>query len=284
MKQLFALLFALCLLTGCASRQDAPAPGEQEAVVIALLDTGVSTAAIDSETLLPGWNYVTGTADTEDRINHGTAVASVIAGCESAGVEAMAPEARLVPLAVADKVEGEVVSVAPEVLAQAIRDSVEQYGADIVNVSIGIKKDTPEVRKAVKYARKQGALVIAAVGNDGKSEDLYYPAACEGVLGVGSCDKYGQLSDFSQQNGTADLLAPGEDIWLASRNGKTYGAKGTSYATGFVSAAAARLWRESPELSAKAVEEQLLTASAQTAEGCPVLDREAVLAGGTPAA
>ena len=275
-KRLVYLLLAFLLLSGCAAGQmEEPRRAEREEVIIALLDTGVSTAAIQSESLRPGWNYVTGTDDTEDRINHGTAVVSVILGCESAGIEAAAPGTCVVPLVITDKVDGEAKSVAPDVLAQAIRDSVDKYGACIINVSLGIKKDDPAVQEAIAYVQAQGALVIAAAGNGGDSTDLYYPAADEGVLTVGSHDKNLEVSDFTQRNGTVDLLAPGEDIWLASRNGKTYGAKGTSYATGYVSAAAALVWQSNLSLTAEEVERTLLD-SAQTADGWLILNPEAV--------
>lgn len=252
MKRLALTLLALLFLVGCGAQTQAP---QYDLPVIALLDTGVSTIAIDQAQLLPGHNYVTDTADTEDRINHGTAVASVILGCDSAGVTGLAEAAcYLVPLVVAD--EGG--SVTPEVLAAAIRDSIDTYGANIINISLGIRKDAEAVRDAIAYAEKSNVLVVSAVGNDGESEALYYPAAYETVLAVGSHDEEGKLSRFSQQNGTADILAPGEDIWLASKNGKTYGAKGTSYATGYVSAAAARLWAAEPRLTAAEVGQKLM--------------------------
>ena len=145
----FILLIAALCLSGCASKQTTELPKPQrEEVIIALLDTGISTTAIKSESLLSGHNYVTGTEDTEDRINHGTAVASVILGCESAGVEGAAPNTSVVPLVIADKVDGQMVTATPDVLAGAIRDSVDKYGACIVNVSLGIKKDDPAVKEA----------------------------------------------------------------------------------------------------------------------------------------
>lgn len=220
-----------------------------EGVKIALLDTGISTTAIDATHILSGHNYVTDSEDTEDRINHGTAVSSIIAGCESAGVEAMADNAYLIPLVVVDKVDGDTKSVAPEVLAQAITDSIDIYGADLINVSLGIQKDAPALRKAVAYAEEQGVLVISAVGNGGEDESPYYPASYDTVLAVGACDDKGNKSDFTQ-NG-AEVLAPGERIMLASRNGVSYGVKGTSFATGFVSAAAANLLKEEPTLTPK---------------------------------
>lgn len=252
MKKIVLLLVILLLLTcGCS-----PAEKNNE-IIIALLDTGVSSIAIKGENILKGWNYVTDTSDTEDRINHGTAVTSVILGCESADVTGISPTAHIVPLVVTDKVEGKATAISPETLAKVIRDSVDKYGASIINVSLGIKKDVPELREAIEYVQKKGALVIAAAGNSGDDE-LYYPAAYDGVLTVGSHDKDMEISSFTQQNDTVDILAPGEDIWLASRNGKTYGARGTSYATGFVTAKAVSLWEENPKLSAKDIKKIIL--------------------------
>ena len=273
MQRLLAFSLILLLCTGCASAPIENTPADRpDGIRIALLDTGISTIAIDSTQVLPGYNYVLNSDDTEDRINHGTAVTSVILGCESAGVEGTAPEAWVVPLVVTDKTEGEVVSVTPEVLAQAVRDSVDRYGAQIINISLGIKKDVPELKQAIEYVQTQGALVVSAVGNEGEYSDLYYPAAYAGVLAVGSHDKHGEISDFSQRSGIADLLAPGEDIWLASRKGKTYGAKGTSYATGFVSAAAAELWQIHPDWDAVQITQALLDTETHI-DGMPILDR-----------
>lgn len=250
MKRFLCCLCALLLLAGCSfEASPPPTPPEYDRVVIAMLDTGISTTAIDSSRLLPGYNYVAPSADTEDRINHGTATASIILGCESAEIRGLAPDVLLLPLVVTDKVDGTVTGVTPKMLAQAIQDAVDVYGADIINVSLGIQKEDNAVRKAVEYANRQGVLVISAVGNDGTGGPLYYPAAYPTVLGVGSHDRNGAVSAFSQQNGTADLLAPGEDIWMASRNGATYGARGTSYATAHVSAAAAVLLAAQPALT-----------------------------------
>ena len=279
MKKYLVLLLLLCGLAGCAVSDIEPV-SRPDGIVIALLDTGISTAAIDPSRILPGYNYVLSSEDTEDRINHGTATASIIVGCESAEVAGLAPEVFLVPLVVADKVDGKVKGVTHETLAQAIRDAVDVYGADIINVSLGIKKDTEELRSAVEYAESKHVLVVSAVGNDGAGGAPYYPAAYKSVLGVGSHDKNDEVSDFTQQNGTADILAPGENIWLASRNGKTYGAKGSSYATAYVSAAAALLLAQQPELTAGDVRQALIS-SARTVDGWLILDYEAALANGS---
>lgn len=268
-KKISILLVILVVLSGCSripaedgsvqpvdSTQIGSVVQSDGRVIIALLDTGISTQAISGEHLISGYNYVTDSTDTEDLINHGTAVASVILGCESAGVEGMAKEAFLVPLVVVTKQDGEMTNVSPEILAQAIRDSVDVYGADIINVSLGVHKDDTALLEAVEYANEKGVLVVAAVGNDGMDGKPYYPAAYDTVLAVGSCDADGCKSQFSQ-NG-ADVLAQGEDIRLASRNGKFYGARGTSYATGFVSADAANLLMEEPTLTPEELCEKIM--------------------------
>lgn len=283
MKKLFIVsILILSFFCSCGQTEQAP---EQEEIVIALLDTGVSTSAIESERLLAGWNYVLDSGDTEDRINHGTAVASVLLGCESAGVEAMAPEDCFVlPLVVMDKTENGIESVEPQALAQAITDAADRYGADIINVSLGIQKDHEDVKKAIDYAEDRGVLVVSAVGNSGDEGEFYYPAAYESVLGVGSHDENGDVSDFSQKNGTADILAPGEDIWLASRNGKTYGSRGSSFATAYVTAAAAQLLAHEPSLSAAQLRELLCGSAVDIGQagfddscGWGLLDAEAAI-------
>lgn len=96
------LLTIVLLLTGCAAKPEAL--HDPERIVIALLDSGVFADAIGSDHLLPGWNYVTGNADTEDLVNHGTAVASSILGSASAEVTGAAEDAYLVPLVVVSQV------------------------------------------------------------------------------------------------------------------------------------------------------------------------------------
>jgi len=277
MKKWLFLLLCL-LLTGCAGK---PEPPVYDRVTVAVLDTGISTVAIDPQWVLAGQNYADPKNDTQDRLNHGTAVAGILAGCESAGIQANADPCYLIPLVVVDR---DCDPVSPETLAQAVRDAVDRYGADIINLSLGIQEDTAALAEAVAYAEAQGVLVVAAVGNSGDSDIIYYPAACETVLAVGSHDRNGIVSRFSQKNGTADLLAPGEDVWFAARDGGILGDRGTSYATGYVSAAAVHLLTARPDLTPAELR-QILTATARdigepgwdSETGWGILDLEAAL-------
>lgn len=263
-KALYIILISLSVLTGCFKKEineknQSPAKitPPEGAVIIALLDTGISTSAIDKSVVLEGYNYVENNFDAEDKINHGTAAASVIVGSAPAKIEGLCKNACLVPLVVSTKTGKNQQSINPRLLAQAIIDSVDKYRADIIIISLGFKKDLPEVKRAVEYAENMGVLVVAAVGNDGEESSPLFPASYETVIAVGSHDKDGKVSVFSQKNGTVDILAPGEDIWLASRRGKTYGAYGTSYACAYVSAAAANLISKNPGITPKEVREKL---------------------------
>ena len=231
-------------------RGSQPEQSASNQIKIALIDTGVSLKAIEPETVLAGYNYVTNSSDTNDKIGHGTAVASVLVGSKAAGISGVSPNARLVSLVVKTRDEtGKVQGVKPAILAQAIYDAVDKYQVNVINLSIGVTEDFEVLRAAVAHAEQKNVTVISSVGNNKKeAEKRYYPAAYETVIGVGSHNKENAVSDFSQENNSVMLLAPGEDFWMASRNGKRYGAKGTSYATAFVSGTVALLLEQNLEL------------------------------------
>lgn len=112
-------------------------------------------------------------------------------------------------------------------------------GADIINASWGFSingrtPDSPEVAvisEAIGNAYSQGTIIVAAAGNAGVA-GVYYPAADQRVIAVGSSSKADLRSAFSSYgfinevpgngldddgNGwiddTVDVVAPGEGIW-----------------------------------------------------------------------
>ena len=142
---LFTLCALLCLMAaGCGATNTA---GETDPVVIGIIDTGISSKATPSESVLEGKNYVDPTASTEDTYGHGTAVASVIL--------AHAPDAKLVPLISNMYDKGALTQVDNDVLAQMIVDAVDVYGCDIINISAGLVLNKQSVREAIEYAEEQ---------------------------------------------------------------------------------------------------------------------------------
>lgn len=234
-------------------------------VRVALIDTGISTTAIDSNIIEQGYNYVNSNEDTVDLIGHGTAVASIIAGSEKAGIEGLCGEIVLVPLVYStlDEEENQI-SVDVEVLSQMIKDAVDVYHCNIINISSGIKTDNEQLRESVEYAKKAGALVVSCAGNEGTT-DIYYPGGYESVLCVGSLNKdLSQRASFSQNNDTVDILAPGEKVNASTMKGNAFTVTGTSYAAAYVTGNAAEIWSSSPTLTNDEVREKVLLLQAHT--------------------
>jgi minor extracellular protease Epr len=252
-KRLLCGLLAFLLFAPSAAAADLPAQGN---IRIAIIDTGISSIAIGSGQLVQGYNYLQESNNTEDHIGHGTAVAALLTGASSAHVVGISPRAKLVPLVfqTRDK-NGKVKRGNQDVFARAIRDAIDIYGCRVINISVGTSLGSKLLREAVDYAEEKDVVVISSVGNSNKEkpELLYYPAAYPTVIGVGSVNKWGQVSDFSQRNESVMLVAAGEKIWTVSPDGKPLLTKGTSFATAFVSGAAALLLSAHPELTAAEV-------------------------------
>jgi hypothetical protein len=121
-------------------------------------------------------------------------------------------------------------------------------------------------------------LVIAAAGNDGKS-DPFWPAAFEWVVGVGSVDAQGNPSGFSNYGPWVDVYAHGDKLVNAYPTGSfTYVEKtspmynqtvsftglaqwsGTSFATPIVTGAIAAYMKEK-NVKARAARDALIAAS-----------------------
>lgn len=157
-------------------------------VTVAVIDTGVDPAnpAFSPDAVLPGPSVVDPGATADyDCSGHGTAVAAIIAGKQSGlfGFTGVAPEAQILPIRQTYDPNAAGSSVK---LADAIRTAVSA-GARVVNVSIGVTEDSPQLRAAVQNALASDAVIVAAVGPGSES----YPAALPGVLAVGALNANG---------------------------------------------------------------------------------------------
>ncbi|MFG3697866.1 type VII secretion-associated serine protease mycosin [Micromonospora sp. NPDC047620] len=243
-------------------------------VTVAVVDSGVDRRhpqlagrVLDGTDLLdPGGD------GGRDCAGHGTGVASIIAAGPRDGVafHGLAPDARILPVRVSEQqvVEGRESgrTVSAEDFARAIRWAVD-HDADVLNLSVVLYADNPAVRAAVGYAVERDVVVVAAAGNLHDSGDPRpYPAAYDGVLGVGAIGADGARSPFSQTGAYVDLVAPGSDVLMAAPGQGHHRAEGTSYAAPFVAATAALLRQYRPELSAAQVAQRIV-ASADPAPG-----------------
>ncbi|WP_441246620.1 type VII secretion-associated serine protease mycosin [Kitasatospora sp. McL0602] len=222
-------------------------------VTVAVVDSGVAASHPDlAGRVLPGTSLLgdgaDGRADTSGD-SHGTAIAGIIAGSGAAGAAAgmtgLAPEARILPVRVAEDAK-----VAPSAVAQGITWAVD-HGAQVVNVSIGAAQPDPMLRQAVAYAIRKDVIVVASAGNQGEQGNPpQYPAAFPGVISVSGIDRNGKFWGPSESGAGVTLAAPASEIYSTNDQDAYVNADGTSYAAAYVSAAAALVRAHFPQLSA----------------------------------
>jgi membrane-anchored mycosin MYCP len=213
----------------------------------------------------------------QDCVGHGTGVAGIIAAQPSTatGFQGLAPDAVVVPIRISEQLEIDGKAVGdrgtPAQFAEAIDFAVEQADAEVINLSLVMTDDNPLVRAAVERALAAGVVVVAAAGNLGDARGgnpTPYPAAYDGVIGVGAVNRDGSKASFSQYGPYVDLVAIGEGVTLAALVGGHRVDNGTSFAAPFVSATAALIRQRFPGLTPAQVARRL-TATADPAPGGP---------------
>ncbi|MBI4734357.1 MAG: S8 family serine peptidase, partial [Rubrobacteridae bacterium] len=228
--------------------------GAPKTVKVAILDTGVDTAhedlqgifatdSIQASAVLGKHFYTDKTgkqaSDNElsDNAGHGTHIAGIIAAVSNngLGVCGIASNARIMPVKVLDDVGyGDDANIAQGLIWAT------DNGARVVNMSLAGPTQSQTLADAVKYAVNKGVVVIAATGNEGSTAPNY-PAAYDGVIGVGATDSKDFWMPESNYGDYVDIVAPGVSIistYPAARSydGTQYeAATGTSMAAGFAS-------------------------------------------------
>jgi type VII secretion-associated serine protease mycosin len=243
-------------------------------MTVAVIDSGVDVRHPQLKgRVVKGTDYLDPGGDGNlDCAEHGTAVASIIAATTRAGIgfRGLAPKAKILPVRISEqqiidgKESGRTVTAAE--FALAIRWAVDR-GADVLNLSVVLYEDNPAVRAAIAYAVDKDVVVVAAVGNLHENGDPRpYPAAYDGVLGVGAVGADGIRSPFSQVGPYVDVVAPGGEVLAAAPGRGHKRQNGTSYAAPFVSATAALVRQYRPDLSAPEVIARII-ATADPAPG-----------------
>ncbi len=204
---------------------------------VAIVDSGVYSEHPDIGRIIAQRDFVEGDAVADDDYGHGTHVTGiagaltdngkgVAGGCFGCGL-------------IIGKVMGLGGFTTDSRIVEGINWSVNQ-GADVVNLSLGGPADSSVLRTAVNRAHGQGAVVVAAAGNDGASEPRY-PAAYSKVIAVSAIGTDDRLARFSNRGRWVDLAAPGTDIISTSKSGGYDRQSGTSMAAPFVSGLAGLL-------------------------------------------
>ena len=204
---------AIDLETAAASGADG------SGAVVAVLDTGVSAAGGDTPVGLEGgWDFVDDDADATDLHGHGTHVAGTIAQATNNGYQGagIAPGARILPVRVLDADGSGYTSDIIDGIVWAVDN-----GAQVLNLSLGSNTSSASELLAVEWAVEQGALVVAASGNN-YGATVSFPAGYDAALAVGATDAADARAPYSNRGDALDLVAPGGDI-TADLNGDGYG-------------------------------------------------------------
>ncbi len=205
-------------------------------VKVAVIDSGIYNHPDLKNKVDYGYNYIDNSTDTTDNIGHGTYVSGIIAAeCNEEYITGIAHQVKIIPLKCFDNE----IKTTASMIANAIYDAVDIYDCDVINMSFGMDESLTNrtLQLSVAYAIQNGCIVVASVGNDGKTKE-YYPAKYDNVIGVGSIKETRELSWFSQRNSTVDVVAPGEIIQSVSIEGFDEDS-GTSFSAPHISAVAA---------------------------------------------
>lgn len=290
-----------------------------QGVTVAIIDTGVDTAhtdlagAVVDEACFAanrgcpnGASQQFGAGAARDDNGHGTHVAGIIAGRGKTAPEGLAPNARIIAIKVA-AADG---STSTQAMIAALRWVAKAHPeVAVVNMSLGTTATyagacdaaspiTAALRQAGQAVRDNGAVIVAAAGNEGQTDRMTAPACVSGFLSVGAvhaekgslsangCTDLKTAADrvacFSNSSTRLDLLAPGAGIVSADLGGGKTNRSGTSQAAAVVSGAVALLLEGAPGTGHR-IDAALFSTGAAITDGrngrvTPRIDTRAALA------
>lgn len=161
---------------------------------------------------------------------HGTAIASLLAGRETA----FAGSAAGTTLFAADIYCGQPADGAAESIALALAWMARENVA-VINISL-VGPGNRLLERAVQAMVRKGFLLVAAVGNDGPAAPPLYPAAYAGVVGVTAVSQERKVLPEAAQGPQVMFAALGAGVAVAEPGGGYTLARGTSFAAPRVAA------------------------------------------------
>ncbi|MBO9541698.1 S8 family serine peptidase [bacterium] len=237
-------------------------------VIVAVIDSGIDGTHPEFEgRLLPGYDFSEKQAvagGDRDGYGHGTHVAGVIGARQDngVGVTGIAPGCKLLPVRIFNNSGHTTDGASTAAIIWAV-----DHGAKVINASWGSPSDSEAGRAAIKYAQDKDVVVVAAVGNTGKEWDPSYPAAWPGVVAVAASNDQDGWASFSTWGDWITLAGPGDAILSTYPLSKGNGYRimsGTSMAAPAVSAVAALVRSQHPQLSQAQVIERLYATARDT--------------------
>ena len=223
-------------------------------VVVAVVDTGVTSHPDLNGNVIAGYDFITDAARARDGDGrdanpqdegdwtvagecsatwtarnsswHGTHVAGTIGAVtnNAIGVAGVAFNARIQPVRVmgrcggleSDIVDG-IVWAAGGTVAGAPLNATP---ARVINLSLGgTGACDPAYQTAIDAAVARGSVVVVAAGNANADSSGHRPASCNNVVNVAALDREGNRASYSNYGTLVDVSAPGGETSPTAANG-----------------------------------------------------------------
>jgi subtilisin family serine protease len=199
-------------------------------VKIGVIDTGADFNHPDlRSSLARGFHVMQPHTLPMDDNGHGTHIAGIIAASGEKGMMGVAPQATIYPVKAFDQTGTAYVSDIIYGIDWCTRKQL-----DIINMSFGMNSRSQALYDAIRAAYRAGLIIVTSSGNDGKKENIDYPARFLCTISVGATRKNRRIASFSNRGKGIDIYAPGDKI-LSAWPGKSYRVlSGTSMATSHV--------------------------------------------------
>lgn len=221
-------------------------------VVVAVVDTGVRPHSDFSSRLLPGYDFVSDPASSNDGNGrdadasdpgdyrmagqcpgkgarasswHGTHVTGTLAasGNDGKGIAGLDWNARILPVRVLGACDGTWSDILDGMIWAAGLPvpgvPANPNPARVINMSLGGRGSCNALfQEQVNRAKAAGAFIVVAAGNDDDLADRFVPASCDGLITVGATDWDGERASYSNWSTVrVDVAAPGGDIsWFGT--------------------------------------------------------------------
>lgn len=216
---------------------------------IGVIDTGIDYSHPDLQGSIGGGiNLINRHMLPIDDNGHGTHISGTIAAAARHGMTGIAPQATIYAVKAFDHNGTSFVTDIVKGIDWCVRN-----GLHIINMSFGMRTRSAALEAAVRNASREGVLIVASSGNEGKKGSIDYPARFDTVIAVGATNREKRIASFTNRGTQIDIYAPGDRVVSTWLNNKYHELSGTSMATSHVSGVLALLMALKPGIGQRAL-------------------------------